>query len=848
MLTDRLLRCEYAADGAFEDRPTLSVVDRRFPAVAFDVRDEGRALTVDTGAVQLHCADVTRPFAPERLSARMTHGTGDVTWRFGQADGGNLGGTVRTLDNWKGNTTPRMTGFDPEVGFVHEWDEQPLGPGLLSRDGWVVVDDSDTVVLDDTANGGRPWPVPRSPGDRCDLYLFAYGSDHKSALDAGAQLLGPQPLPPRFAFGYWYSRYYPYTDRELIRLARLLDHHDIPVDVLVIDMDWHQPGWTGYSWDRDLFPDPTDTLEQLHRRGLRISLNLHPADGVASHEDAFGAVCEAMGLDPARVDRVPFDITDPRFVDAYFRFLHHPEEDRGVDFWWLDWQQGTDSPIPGLDPLAWLNHLHWDDMARRRPNRRPLIFSRWGGLGAGRHPIGFSGDTYATWESLAFQPQFTATAANVVYGYWSHDIGGHFGSVPDAELYTRWVQFGAHSPVLRTHGSLGLGPERRLWEYPNPYRSVMIDAVRRRYELVPYLYGECRRGVDTGLSLVRPMYHEHPDAEAAYDAPGQYHLGDRMVVAPVVQPLDDDRMAGVRVWLPMGDWYDVAHGARVHVEDEGGAWLERRYLLSEVPVFVPAGTVLAGQQGVRRLDAPSYPNLVVTAYPGAIGEHELYEDDGVSTGYQRDRSVSTLLRHRTTASHRTVHIDAARGSYRGWRRRRPIEVRFVGEVPPLSVRVDDEVVPWTAFARDAHWWYDTAATTVVVSLARVDLRAGAVVELERAAARGRAHAEALIDGYPGLARRIEIVSESTRPLLHDDNRRVVALSQTVDRIARDPSSLTTELERLREHVGGLDALLERYAEMWTENESLNPLDPPVASEAVSAARRLLASTCRQFLE
>ncbi|QYG93554.1 DUF5110 domain-containing protein [Iamia sp. SCSIO 61187] len=756
---------------------------------------------------------------------------------------------MRTLDTWKGNKTARPVGFDAQTGFVHEWEEQLLEPGLLCRDGWVVVDESDTVVLDASEDPGaqsRCWPVPRPPGERRDLYLFAYGDDHASALAAGAQLFGSQPLPPRYAFGYWYSRYYPYTDRELLELAEQLDRNDVPVDVLVIDMDWHRVGWTGYSWDRDLFPDPTETLERLHERRLRVALNLHPADGVGRHEDAFAAMCDAVGLDPQTVDRVPFDVTDPRFVDAYFRLLHHPEEDRGVDFWWMDWQQGAESSIPGLDPLAWLNRLHWDDQAQRRPDRRPLIFSRWGGLGAGRYPIGFSGDTHAAWESLAFQPEFTATAANVLYGYWSHDIGGHFGSAPDPELYTRWIQFGAHSPILRTHGALGPDQERRLWEFPNPYRTVMIDAVRRRYELVPYIYGECRRGVDTGLSLVRPMYHEHPEATAAYEATDQYQLGDQMVVAPVVRPTDDDDMAAVRVWLPKGEWFDVAHGVRFDIDDDEGRWLERRYLLAEVPVFVRAGTVLPGQRGVRRLDAASYPNLVVTAYPGPAGQHTFYEDDGVTTGYESGRAVSVALNHRSTTSRRTVRIGAALGTYRGWLRRRPVEIRFVGEAPPRSVCVDGEVVPWAPRPLDGHWRYDAASTAVVVSLPRVDLRQGVLVAVERSTARHRAEAEALIDGYPGLARRIDLISERTRTLLQEDNRQIVTLSQTVDRIERDPWTLTSELGELRNRFDGLDALLERYLQVWTELQSLNPGDPPVATSTLAAARRLLTTTRDQF--
>lgn len=840
VLTERLLRIEHAADGVFEDRATLAVVNRRFPPVPFTSSVDGDVLTVDTGAISLRCTDVTRPPSDETLSATIDVDGTSVTWRFGQEPVGNLGGTVRTLDGWRGDSIARVTGFDAATGFVTEWDPQPLGPGLLSRDGWVVVDDSASVVLtpEPVEGSSGPWPVPRPPGARSDLYLFGHGHDHRRAIADGARLLGGQPLPPRYAFGYWCSRYYPYTDVELEEVVDTLDRHDVPVDVLVVDMDWHRPGWTGYSWDRDLIPDPTGLLRRLHDRGLRVALNLHPADGIGPHEDAFAEVCEAMGLDPATTDRVPFAPTDPRFVDAYLRILHHPEEDRGVDIWWLDWQQGTDTDIPGLDPLSWLNQIHWDDQVRRRPDRRPLLFSRWDGLGAARRPIGFSGDTIAVWESLAFQPRFTATAANVLYGYWSHDIGGHFGGDGDPELYTRWVQLGVHSPILRTHGSAHVVEERRIDEYPNPFRSVMAAAVRRRYELVPYIYGACRRGVDDGSSLVRPMYHDNPRTEAAYQAPDQFLFGPDLIVAPALTPRDDDGRTPVRVWLPRGRWYDTAHGRTVTVDDEG-AWAEGRYLLDEVPVLARAGSVVPGQAGVRRLDAPCYPNLVVTAHPGADGAADLHEDDGQSLGHLRGEEVRVPLHHRVTDAARSVAVGPAEGDYAGWEQRRPVEVRLVGEPPPRSVTVDGAEVPWAPAPTVGHWWFDAATATVVVDVGSVDLRAATEVAAVRRPVDEHRGLTDLLDGFPGLVRRLRAVADDTRLLVDQDDRSVMVAARTAERVSAAPETLRAELEALPGVLAHLDALIGRAVVTWTENESLEPRAEPVATTALARARRLL---------
>jgi alpha-glucosidase (family GH31 glycosyl hydrolase) len=207
------------------------------------------------------------------------------------------------------------------------------------------------------------------------------------------------------------------------------------LSVCIVDMDWHvtdtgnqSSGWTGYTWNRALFPDPPAFIAELHRRGLKTALNLHPAEGIHPHEAQYAALARALGLDPEAQEPIPFNIVDPDFTRHYFELLHHPQEADGVDFWWMDWQQGELTGLPGLDPLWWLNHLHFYDLGRD-DRKRPFVFSRWGGLGNHRYPIGFSGDTVVSWDSLAFQPRFTATAANVNYGWWSHDIGGHMGGL-----------------------------------------------------------------------------------------------------------------------------------------------------------------------------------------------------------------------------------------------------------------------------------------------------------------------------------------------------------------------------------------------------------------------------------
>ncbi len=198
-----------------------------------------------------------------------------------------------------------------------------------------------------------------------------------------------------------------------------------------------------------------------------MSLNVHPAEGVHAHEERYaGDRRAAWASTPTRSCRSLRPDRPATFLEAYFEELHHPLEDEGVDFWWLDWQQGGVTRIPGLDPLWLLNHFHYLDSGR--DGRRPLTFSRYAGVGSHRYPIGFSGDTVITWASLDFQPYFTATASNVGYGWWSHDIGGHFFGLQGRR---------ARDPVGAARGLLA-DPAAALVVQPVQHQGAV--ALRRR--------------------------------------------------------------------------------------------------------------------------------------------------------------------------------------------------------------------------------------------------------------------------------------------------------------------------------------------------------------------------------
>ncbi len=637
VLTDRLLRLEYDPAEVFEDRPSQAFWNRHQPVPDFTATIHPDNITIETTCLRLRYTVTPRGFATDTL--QITLKSTGATWRYGDSDHQNLGGTTRTLDDINGPTR--------------------LDPGLMSRSGWAVVDDSQALVFNRDG-----WLEARQAAPQArDLYFFGYGHDYAACLRDYALVTGLTPLIPRWALGNWWSRYWAYTEAELTALIEDFEKHQIPLSVCIIDMDWHITetgnqcsGWTGYTWNRALFPDPDRFLQFLHRKGLRTALNLHPAEGIHPHEERYAEMARQMRLDPASKQPIPFDIADPVFARAYFEVLHHPEEARGVDFWWLDWQQGTLTSLPNLDPLWWLNHLHFLDLGRA--GKRSFIFSRWGGLGNHRYPIGFSGDALISWETLAFQPYFTATAANVAYGWWSHDIGGHHLGIETPELYLRWVQYGVFSPILRIHSTNNPFHDRRPWVYDAETLHHLRAAMQLRHALIPYLYTMAWRDHADHQPLIQPMYHHHPEREESYHCPQQYTFGTELIAAPYTSPADPDTQLSRQViWLPAGDWYNFFSGEYYR----GDAWYAVYGGPGDIPVFARAGAIvpLGPLTGWGGVDNPE--TLDVHLFAGADGHFTLYEDDGVSSAYLDGHACLTDIAQDWHSDRLIVTIQAPRG-------------------------------------------------------------------------------------------------------------------------------------------------------------------------------------------
>ena len=694
VISDGTLRLEYAPDGKFVDNKSFVAVNRLYPDVDYKLKSKGAWIEITTSKMRMRYKKDSGQFTGDNLVIEAVKGAFPFTWKPGVQQKGNLKGTYRTLDGMDGETQTQTWVADTKKG-----EQLKLEDGLLATDGWSFIDDSQGLLFDNDPDW--EWAKERPANGGQDWYFMAYGHDYKQALKDYTLFAGKMPLPPRYAFGYWWSRYWLYSDKEFRNLIDNFNTYQIPLDVLVVDMDWHytekgKGGWTGWTWNRDLFPNPQGFLKYLKQNDLKITLNLHPADGVAAYEENYTEMAKDMGVDPETKKTIPWVNSDKKFIRSMFKNILGPMEKDGVDFWWLDWQQGMFDPkMKNLSNTWWINYAFFSDMEKRRETR-PMLYHRWGGLGNHRYQVGFSGDAVISWKSLDFQPYFNSTASNVLYGYWSHDLGGHIGSQIDPEMYTRWLQFGALSPIMRTHSQKGAKLNKEPWVFNKEYCDIIRETIRQRYVMAPYIYTMARKGYDDGISLCRPMYYDYPENKEAYEFRNEYMFGDDVLVMPVTAPVEND-YAQVRVWLPEGEWYEWHTGALL----KGNQIVERSFAVDEYPIYIKAGAILPMYlDNVMNLNGND-EEVAVTFFPGGgdTAEFKLYEDNGNDKNYASEYAVTKLSSVRN-GNEQTLVIGKCEGAYKDMPLARPFKVKVLSSLIPQSVTVNGHPAKYQYLGED----------------------------------------------------------------------------------------------------------------------------------------------------
>ena len=477
-LSDRLVRIERRGPKGFEDRPTFTVVGREWAGAPF--RREGDRLITAGYTVVLNGHD---------MQGIQVVVDGQTIYTVGALPKPQwLPAPGATGPVWPMADAPRMV--PPKGGAIPA---NATGP-LAATSGY------------DTGN------------DAPDLYLFVT-RDPKALRADFLHLTGPVPLIPRYTLGLWESRYYPYSDRTALATIDKYRQRGFPLDLFVVDTDWRVGASKGYGVNTKLFPNMTAFLSQAHGKGVRVMFNDHPEPQAPTALDPKETLYRWNGLTDLMA--------------------------RGLDVWWFDrnWSTRLHEPMPGLDPETWGASLFQDVTAAYRPNLRPLVMSNVDGIDNGirnrpphpafhRFPIWWTGDTTSNWKYL--QRAVENGVDEGVLGmlpYVNEDAGGHVGA-PSPELYTRFLQYCALSPVVRPHCTVGF--ERYPWAFGPEAERIVNDSIHFRYRLIPTMYSAVHRATEDGTPLLRRLDMEWPDQpEAASNR--QYLLGDDLLVAPVTE-------------------------------------------------------------------------------------------------------------------------------------------------------------------------------------------------------------------------------------------------------------------------------------------------------------------------
>ncbi len=717
VITPTLIRLEYSRDGRFIDQRSYFAWERNVTPQPFAVQRLAGTLTITTSRMKLTWKGGKHGFDANNLSIAFQGGDGGwQTWRPGSHQRGNLGGTLTSLDGAGG--------------------AEPLPDGVVSRDGWFLYRD-DTFLLGD---GAHPWMQPRPKDEIDDWYFFGYGWDgYQTALKDLTAISGRIPIPPRFMLGAWRSRYFSYTQEQFQQLVLNYDAYKFPLDVLVMDMGWHTtPHWGSMDWNKQLIPHPTALLQWLHAHQLHVTLNWHPQDGVGPWYSQYEEFCRELGIDPAKKQVIPFEDTNEKFMQTYYKLLIDPLEKQGVDFLWLD----------GGNHLGWDNALDFWHVGRPATGRRGASFSRWGGWGDQRYPVWFSGDASSLWRTLRFEVPFTATAGNVGADYWSNDISGFRLRIPDSQLFTRWVEFGALSPVFRTHGESEFGNYRTPWDYGKKAEAASRRAYDLRDELFPYIYSSAYLTWRTSLPLARPLYLDFPKNEQAYTHPEEYEFGPDLLVAPIVtRGMGRAWLGAADMWFPGGNWWNLLTGESVN--EPGNQIVQAT--AGEIPVFVRGGVPLPMQRVTPRMAARPVTQLVVRVYPGPDSEFTMYEDDGTSPAYLHGAYALTPLRYKNLGEQGvSVAAGPTMGSYTGQPAMRQVVVQLPATAHPASVMADGKQLPESPSAVPGYT-YDPAAATTEIRLPSEPIREQVAVDVTF---RGSKSVQALI---PQIINRIAVV-------------------------------------------------------------------------------------------
>jgi alpha-D-xyloside xylohydrolase len=535
-------------------------------------------------------------------------------------------------------------------------------------------------------------------------YYFIYGPDFDKIISSYRELTGTAPMFGRWAYGFWQCKNRYKSQEEILGVAQKYRELDLPADNIVQDWFW----WNrkGEHVFNKNYPDPKAMVDQLHKNNFHLMISVWPFFEPGSKEyeemDKRGFFIERTKqphLPYHALGMAAYDPTNPEARKYYWDLMDKALFKIGVDAWWLD---TTEPETEGQEESLMLRHKLFIGSGDRYANIFPLmttqavyegqrsasdqkrvfILSRSAFAGAQRNAVtAWSGDVLSDW--LSFKRQIPAGLNFSVSGipYWTTDIGGFIsgGNLNDPnfrELFIRWFQFGAFSPVFRVHGTRN-PDQNELWSYGPEAQKILLGYDTLRYRLLPYIYSLAWKVTSENYTPMRPLVMDFRQDVNAQNVGDQYMYGPAFLVNPVTEPGATER----RVYLPrtqaqaqaQAKWYDFWTGASV----DGGRFMNTAAPIERMPLFVRPGSIIPlGPEEEYSDEKPADP-IELRVYPGADGRFTLYEDENDNYNYEKGKYATIPIQWNDAK--RTLTIGKRSGAFPGMMAKRRFYVFFVKE-------------------------------------------------------------------------------------------------------------------------------------------------------------------------
>ena len=689
--SDRVVRVVYVPAAEIPAIRSLSVISAP-GAVPFEVTQTPASVDISTRALRAHADKSTglvsfRDLAGKTIFEEKGPRESTAGDTFALAPDEQIYGLGQHQDGYMSyrGSTVHLQQKNMEIGI----------PMLVSSRGYGMLWDNPAITDVEVGIKGKEnllrWAS--ETGKAIDFY-FIFGPKSDDVIAGYRKLTGAAPLLGKWAWGFWQCKERYSTQEEMLGIVSRYRENHVPLDGIVQDWQYWKPGsWGSHEFDPARYPDPKGMVDSIHKMHAHILISVWARFDL---DTANGKELEQAGaLYPPVIPNV-YPKGQGKWYDAfsgegrriYWKQIWDHLGTLGIDGWWLDatepeiggkWgeyrtfstAEGPGAAVFNAFPLMTTTGIYQGQRAQT-DRKRVIVLTRSAYAGQQRNSaISWSGDIQGNWD--VFRKQIPAGLNFSMSGipYWNTDIGGFFGGNPKdpkyQELFVRWFQFGAFTPMFRVHGT---GAGKEFWQFDPPTQKTLRNFERLRYRLMPYIYSVSWQVTEQGSSMLRPLVMDFASDRDALTIADQYLFGPALMVNPVTTAGASSRP----VYLPgKSAWYDFWTGKR----ETAGGRVDATAPIESMPLYVPAGSILPLGPDVEYVDQRPADPLEVRVYPGANGSFTLYEDAGDSYAYEHGAYTTIPLRWNDAS--KTLTIGKRAGAYAGMLTKRTFRVVLVDQ-------------------------------------------------------------------------------------------------------------------------------------------------------------------------